>query len=109
MNRINLIKERMALDAETEEENDCECESERDSGVSSDLLPELDTYCTRSERDAVISGPLGENKKGGGRWFNTPVEALHWAVDKYGEGRVSLILGPEGASRWAVLVKNLRI
>jgi hypothetical protein len=113
--RFNLIKERASLqeelESEPEEEEDqdepgpedtSEIVDSLDSDVSSD-----DDYCTRSSRDVVISGPLS-TYKGAGRRFNTPIEALHWAQDKYGIERVSLVEAPEGAPRWAVLVKNLR-
>lgn len=75
-----------------------------DWGPGIDGVPVDVLYSDRGPRDVVLSGPLGENTKGIGRWFATGYEALDWARTKYGE-RVTLIL--EG-TRWAVLVKNLR-
>lgn len=104
MNRLDLIKER--AEGEYDELEEC-TEASQDCTDSGDCdLPVDDFYC-RGAKDVVLSGPLSTHP-GHGRRFMTPVEALHWAQDKYGEQRVTLILGPEGASRWAVLVKNLR-
>lgn len=78
----------------------------REPGV--DGVPLDDSYARhlRGVRDVILSGPVGD-ALGTGRRFATKEEALYWAVDKYGEDRVKL-LDYEGASRWAVLIKNLK-
>lgn len=107
--RLDLIKERADdLEEEYEEQLSDGCTIACDiSEPVCDVDAPVDSSYTRSDKDVVISGPLG-GAKGHGRPFNTVVEALHWAMDKYGETRVSLVPAPEGAVRWAVLVKNLR-
>lgn len=113
MSRLNLIKERVEGLEESEElseENfgrDRSDTGDKYGGPVCDPDDPVDASLLRSERDVVISGPLS-TYKGSGRRFPTQVEALHWAQDKYGFERVSLVAQPEGAPRWAVLVKNLR-
>jgi hypothetical protein len=105
LNRLDYIKERIeGFEEEGEDEQDTELQEE--SGLELCDLPVDDSYC-RGIKDVVISGPLSTHT-GHGRRFMTPVEALHWAQDKYGFDRVSLVTQPEGAPRWAVLIKNLR-
>lgn len=69
---------------------------------------ENDYNYLRGSRDVVISGPLVP-ATGPGRSFNTKEEAHHWAMDYYGERGLGVcLLDYEGATRWAVLVKNLK-
>src|SRR6478735_4242165 len=106
MCRRNLIKERHEA---LEEVYEIEAEKIYGEHEPEDPDAPIAAEYTRSKLDAVISGPLGlGNENRPGRWFGTTIEALHWAKDKYGEQNVSIVEAPEGAVRWAVLVKNLR-
>lgn len=67
-------------------------------------------YSTRAPEDWVISGPLGRESSGFGRYFDTWEAAEEWArgfYDKRLKGRV-----PEaqrdGHNRWAFLIKGPR-
>lgn len=106
MNRLDLIKERDLLLGEGDDNDEDTEEPQGESDLGLCDLPVDDSYC-RGSKDVVISGPLSTHK-GHGRRFMTQTEALHWAQDKYGFDRVQLVTQPEGAPRWAVLVKNLR-
>lgn len=107
--RLDLIKERSEglEDYETEPDGFGEITDNPVCDRVAEYDDPVDDSYLRDERDVVISGPLS-TYKGSGRRFGTEIEALHWAQDKYGFDRVSLVNKPEGAPRWAVLVKRLR-
>lgn len=100
------LRKRLAVLA-GDEEDTRDIPTANEAGVDGVPL-ENDYNYTRGPRDVIISGPLA-GFTGPGRSFPTKEEAHHWAQDYYGaRGLAVSLLDYEGASRWAVLVKNLR-
>lgn len=63
-------------------------------------------YSDRAPTDYVVSGPLGEEGNGRGRWFASWEDAEWWALRTYGDRLKHPI--PEAniyGDRWAFLVR----
>lgn len=65
------------------------------------------SYSDRAPDDFLVSGPVGEEGVGRGRWFPDDLEAARWVRERYGP-RVRR-RAPENEMeglRWAYLIKS---